>query len=466
MIEAQSRQGTVLNTFGNGNGDRFGATVSISNDGNRVAVMAPDNGRFGTASPQAEVYELQGGNWVKLGETLSDYFSSPTSEEATVALSGNGITVATGEPAFNTVDNFDAGRIQTFRLASGSWTRVGSELTGSYEDAQLGKRIELLNNGTLMMTANFGGVAGDPRGAFNYNFTPTSWGPVGTQPILQSSNEVSLTGIALSSQGDIVGIGLDKGENAPGEVQLFRFLADWVSKGNLSGSSNGDGFGESIAMADIGKIVAVGAPKDGSGKVRVYDNSNTQIGSTIEGSSTDKDFGYSIDISEDGTRIVIGAPQNDPTTTESGSVYVYDFVGSDWALQYTFNGTVDGEETGQSVSLSDDGMYLAIGRPRYEAAGQSDAGQVDVFILDGSVGTKDEKLVSVEVFPNPATDQLTISGMSNSPATIQVFDAVGRVVLKTLSTTGTLEVSDLKDGYYFILIEGEEGVARIPFVKE
>ncbi len=462
---AQSRRGNVLSTFGNGDGDRFGATVSLSSNGNRIAVMSPDNGRFGTASPSAEVYELQGSSWVKLGETFTDYFSSPSDVEATIALSGSGTTVATGEPAYNTVSDFDAGRIVSYRYVSTAWNTVGNELNGTYRDAQLGKKIELIENGTQLMTANFAGTEDDPRGAFNL-VLGAQWMTVGTQPILQSNNEVAVSDIALGRDGLRIAIGLDNGPDAPGTVQLFRFSGDWVSLGLLDGFANGDGFGESIALANNGETAVVGAPKDGTGKVRVFDGTNTQIGSTLEGRSDDQAFGYSVDISEDGTRIAIGAPANDPTSTGAGRVYVYDLVGGNWSLQYTFNGTVAGEQTGQSISLTNDGMHLAIGRPGFEAAGQSDAGQVDVFVLDGSSSVKEENVLALQAYPNPVRSLLQIEGLPQGKSSVVVRDAVGRVMMNQNMVGSNLDVSGLSSGYYLLEVRGDGGVGRIPFVKE
>ncbi|MFK8054489.1 MAG: T9SS type A sorting domain-containing protein [Saprospiraceae bacterium] len=463
---AQSRSGNVLTTFGNGDGDRFGATVSLSNNGTRIAVMAPDNGRFGTGSPQAEVYELQGGSWVKLGNTFTDYFTSPLDEEATITLSGGGTTVATGEPAFNTVQNLSTGRIVTSRYGTSGWATIGDELNGIYRDAQLGKKIALLTNGTQMMTANFGGDENDRRGAFNRVLTTTEWITVGTQPILQSTGEESLSGIALSEQGLVVGMGLNKGVTAPGEVQFFQFTADWVSRGSITGSANGDGFGESIAMGSNGNIIAIGAPYDGNGKVRVYDDRRDQIGSTIDAPAGDQTFGYSLDISEDGNTLAIGAPANDPTNVGMGNAYVYELVNGDWALTYTFRGTVMGEQVGQSISISDDGMHLAIGRPGFEAAGQSDAGQVDVYVLDGSTSTSEEAVLELQAYPNPTSAELHIEGLPQGESTIFIRDAIGRLVMTATNVTGTVNVAGISNGYYLLEVQSTEGVGRIPFVKK
>jgi len=78
----------------------------------------------------------------------------------------------------------------------------------------------------------------------------------------------------------------------------------------------------------------------------------------------------------------------------------------------------------------------------------------------------DEKLLGIEVYPNPATDQLILSGLPQSATSMEVFDAVGKVILKAQPSRQSFDVSDFKNGYYFLQIEGNEGIARIPFVKK
>ena len=70
----------------------------------------------------------------------------------------------------------------------------------------------------------------------------------------------------------------------------------------------------------------------------------------------------------------------------------------------------------------------------------------------------------VKVFPNPAQNYITISGVTNGEQ-IMVYDFTGNVVLKKVASTTaeTIDVSALKSGKYIISIRGKEG---IHFIKK
>jgi hypothetical protein len=66
------------------------------------------------------------------------------------------------------------------------------------------------------------------------------------------------------------------------------------------------------------------------------------------------------------------------------------------------------------------------------------------------------------VFPNPASDVLTISATSISGYTAVLTNVVGQEVKKitVASTPAMLDVSDVPSGSYILSIVGEEG-ARV-----
>lgn len=105
----------------------------------------------------------------------------------------------------------------------------------------------------------------------------------------------------------------------------------------------------------------------------------SQLGNNIVGESNDDQFGYCVSLSSSGTILAIGAPFNDGNGTWSGSVRVYSWNGSSWIQR---GGDIDGEAAGDysgvSVSLSDDGDFLAIGSP-YNDGNGTDSGSVRVY---------------------------------------------------------------------------------------
>jgi hypothetical protein len=63
---------------------------------------------------------------------------------------------------------------------------------------------------------------------------------------------------------------------------------------------------------------------------------------------------------------------------------------------------------------------------------------------------------SINVFPNPARDVANIALPANMKATITITDALGKQVMaKSNFTGGTLNISNLKNGVYFVRIQNE-----------
>ena len=91
----------------------------------------------------------------------------------------------------------------------------------------------------------------------------------------------------------------------------------------------------------------------------------------------------------------------------------------------------------------------------------------DVFALaesyfHGTVDTGSPVVPGDFIFPNPASDLLTVQGASNAATTVEVYDLQGRRVLITptnfdANNRTTLDVSALRSGVYFVvLVRGED----------
>ena len=155
---------------------------------------------------------------------------------------------------------------------------------------------------------------------------------------------------------------------------------------DINGEASYDQSGVSVSINSDGTKVAIGATKnDGggsdSGHVRVYQYSSSswsQIGSDINGEATNDSSGQSVSLSSDGTVVAIGATKNDGGGDNSGHVRIYQYSGSSWVQ---LGDDIDGESpydySGHSVSLSSDGMVVAIGA--YGNNGGNFTGHVRVY---------------------------------------------------------------------------------------
>jgi len=129
--------------------------------------------------------------------------------------------------------------------------------------------------------------------------------------------------------------------------------------------------GYSVSLSSDGMTVAIGAPDKGrynveSGHVHVYEFLNDswiQKGGEIRGNFLFDWFGGSVSLSSDGMTVAIGDSYGvNGTDIKYGKVLVYIFVDNSWVQR---GGEIYGkfahENCGASVRLSSDGMTVAIG---------------------------------------------------------------------------------------------------------
>jgi hypothetical protein len=76
--------------------------------------------------------------------------------------------------------------------------------------------------------------------------------------------------------------------------------------------------------------------------------------------------------------------------------------------------------------------------------------------LMSDVGIGEVNDTQVQVFPNPATDQVTITGVEDF-ASVQVFNNMGQLVLLQENSSQRLNISELSSGIYNLTILDEKG---------
>ncbi|MBT8231653.1 MAG: hypothetical protein KJN84_03420, partial [Bacteroidia bacterium] len=93
-------------------------------------------------------------------------------------------------------------------------------------------------------------------------------------------------------------------------------------------------------------------------------------------------FGY--DVAIDGDRAVVSAKWDDDQGSTSGSVYVFDYDGTNWIESHKLNqGSYQaGPQFGEDVDL--DGDRLVVGAPKYDHSGYNQAGRAYIFDYNGS----------------------------------------------------------------------------------
>ncbi|RMB58523.1 T9SS C-terminal target domain-containing protein [Dokdonia sinensis] len=83
--------------------------------------------------------------------------------------------------------------------------------------------------------------------------------------------------------------------------------------------------------------------------------------------------------------------------------------------------------------------------------------------IDSNLSIAESNIVGLSVYPNPATDVLTISTALNAEKAVVVFDITGKKVIDT-KTSGVLNVNNLQAGVYIMQITEGEATATAKLV--
>ena len=126
--------------------DQSGYSVSLSADGNRVAIGAYHNDGIGNNAGHVRLYEDNGTSWAQIhqdieGEATGDLFG------LSVSLSADGTRVAIGAP-FNDGNGNTAGHVQIFKDNGTHWDQIYQDIDGEFSHDRSGWSVSLSGSGT------------------------------------------------------------------------------------------------------------------------------------------------------------------------------------------------------------------------------------------------------------------------------------------------------------------------------
>ena len=365
--------------------DYFGYSLSLSADGNTLAVGAYKESSAATgiggnqadntalASGAVYVFTRTAGIWtqqayVKASNTeAGDYFgySLSLSDDGNTLAVGAGAEASAatgigGNQADNTVSQ--SGAVYVFTRTAGTWTQqayIKASNTGLND--VFGYSVSLSGDGNTLAV-----------GAFQ--------------------EDSAATGIDGNQADNTV---VDSGA-----VYVFTRTANtWTQQAYVKASNTGaiDQFGYSLSISSNGNTLAVGTYREASAATGIGGNQadNTALASGavyvftrtagtwaqqvyIKASNAELDdrFGWSLSLSGDGNTLAVGADGEDSLVrgigynyytdnviAQSGAVYVFTRTAGTWTQQaYVKASNTDANDRfGASVSLSTDGNTLAVG---------------------------------------------------------------------------------------------------------
>jgi hypothetical protein len=379
-------------------------SVSLSDDGNVLAIGAPLNDGNGADSGHVRVYawDPTSAKYIQRGDDINGEAASDQSGMS-VSLSDDGNVLAIGAP-YNDGNGSNSGhvRVYAWNTTSAKYIQRGDDINGEAASDNSGWSVSLSDDGNVLaIGADYNDGNGSNSGhvrVYAWNTTSAKWSQRGGDINGEAAYDQSGWSVSLSDDGNVLAIGApsNAGNGAySGHVRVYAWnttSAKYIQRGMaLDGEAASDNSGWSVSLSDDGNVLAIGAPSNGgnganSGHVRVYAWNTTsakyiQRGDDINGEAADDYSGSSVSLSDDGNVLAIGADYNDGNGSNSGHVRVYAWDPT--SAKYIqrgddINGEAASDQSGRSVSLSDDGNVLAIGAP-YNDGNGADSGHVRVY---------------------------------------------------------------------------------------
>ena len=479
-IQAQFWTQTGDNILGEEAHDFFGGSVSMSSDGFIVAIGAKDDYPTSMDAGYVKIFEENSGVWTQTG---GDIIGDETFEEFgySVDLNGDGSVVAIGSPGYSGfIPGSYTGRVSIYENNSGTWQKIGTSIEGEEGGDHFGHCVSLNSDGSIVAIGTFEEPEIYEKGYVRiYKNNEGEWQQIGEDITGDNAGDYFGYSVSLSSDGSIVAIGATQNYGNgtdPGFVRVFENNAGvWQQIGtDIIGENVDDTFGFSVSLSSDGSILSVGAPyNDGNGgdagHVRVFQNNGgiwEQLGADIDGEAMGDSFGFSVGLNSDGSIVAIGGRYNNGNGPQSGHVRIFQYEDAEWKqVGYDIDGEAQGDNSGY-VSLSSDGLKVAIGAPRNDENGL-DAGNVRVF-GSPTVGTGNIVLTEISVYPNPSNGFFTIENAKGFE--LSITDISGKthykIVIKEDYWTVELGKTFCSGIYFVHLISEKESYTKKILIKK
>jgi|688.fasta_scaffold02159_36 hypothetical protein len=262
-------------------GDYSGISVNLNSDGDILAIGAYFNDGNGSNSGHVRVYSWNGSSWIQLGVDIDGEAADDLSGYS-VSLSSDGNILAIGATR-NDDNGSNSGHVRVYVWNGILWVQRGSDIDGEATNDFSGYSVSLNSNGNILA---IGAIYNDGNGSNSghvrvYAWNGSSWIQRGNDIDGEAANDTSGYSVSLNSDGNILAVGAngndDNGADS-GHVRVYYWDgSSWIQlASDIDGEAANDNSGISVSLNSDGNILAIGAIfNDGntdydSGHVRVY----------------------------------------------------------------------------------------------------------------------------------------------------------------------------------------------------
>ena len=268
-----------LDIIGEYEEDESGCAVALNSEGTRVAIGAIGNADNGSFSGHVRVYEFNGTSWAQIGQDIDGESQGDTSGHS-VSLSTDGNIVAIGATQ-NDGNGGAAGHVRVYEFDGNIWSQLGEDIDGEAAFDFIGSSVSLANNGlTLAAGGNATWNPPQPGVVRVYEYDGSSWNKLGLDIVGEADRDYSGCSVSLTDAGTRVAIGAQRNDGGgldAGHVRIYDYLdGNWTQFfEDMNGDSDGDLFGSSVSISSDGLVIVSGAPQNDfggidAGHVKIY----------------------------------------------------------------------------------------------------------------------------------------------------------------------------------------------------
>jgi len=355
-----------------GNIDEFGRSVSISGDGNTLAISSFEE-------QTVYVYTKNINNSWSVAATL--YEPTIDSFGSSLQLSYDGNTLITGSYIYPLYP-IEYGRAYIYEKIASVWTQTFIS-TGTNTEQRFGKSVSINNDGSVIavgsqydnnVTYN-GKIEVFERNGSHWNSAAPAYTLIATG---LNFEQLSDTGIFLNGNGNFISATTDANK-----IYVYKKSGLSWSSGNTSQTltiSSDD----NVCFDTNANYLCIGTLSGNISYVYKYNTTTNLFEAQQSFNNLDGTSSTVIIISPDGKYIAIGLPN---VNSNTGVVYIYKIINNTWILIQKIYGDRINGLFGISLSFDNDGYTLAIGASSYDA----EPGKVYIYFRNGTIITNNIK---------------------------------------------------------------------------
>ncbi|MEO0323091.1 MAG: Dickkopf N-terminal cysteine-rich domain-containing protein [Myxococcota bacterium] len=397
--------------------DNFGSATAMDRDGDRVVIGSiGEGGASGSDVGAARVYVRSTAGWALETELVpSGAVMARAQFGASLSLTEAGDRAFVGMPGSSFFTSA-GGATTVFRRTGASWAREAS-LVASASFSRHGASLQATATGDRVVVGApneaVTGVGSEAGAIRVFRRTGTSWAleqrVTARTPAL---SERFGSAVAIDDDGLRLIAGAPRASSSRGRVQIFRRSATgttWTHEQTLEGVVSGDGFGSTVALSADGTRAFVGAPSEDDGPrrsvgaVRVYLRTGTvwALETTLRpapGSTTTSFGGSGTSVNDAGDRLLVGTSGDTSPdfSARTGTARLFVRSGTSWTEEDLFlHASADTDTSdafGVRPSLSAAGTRAVVGASSDELEPPElpnpigRAGSAAIFVLQEDLG--------------------------------------------------------------------------------